>query len=137
MMEIKPIRTENDYRTMLARVREIWNAEPETPASDELEILLPLVEAYEDEHYPIDPPDPIEAIKLRMEDLRLTRNDLEPCIGSRSRVSEVLNRKRPLSLDMIPKLSTLLGLPAEALAKPYPLEPSNRSEHESRESALV
>ena len=110
-MKIKPIRTEDDYEAVLARVKEIWNAEPGTAESDELEVLLPLVEAYEEVHNPIDPPpDPIEAIKIRMEDLGLTRKDLEPTIGSRSRVSEVLNRKRPLTLLMIRKLCSLLGL---------------------------
>jgi HTH-type transcriptional regulator/antitoxin HigA len=114
-MEIKPIRTEEEYRSALARLGEVWDAEPGTPESDELDVLSVLVEAYEDEHYPMDPPDPIEAIKFRMDQMGLTRKDLEPYIGSRGRVSEVLARKRRLSLDMIRNLNEKLGIPAEVL----------------------
>lgn len=121
-MDIKPIRTEKDYRDALARLEEIWNAAPDSPESDELDILSVLVEAYEEEHYPIDPPDPIEAIKFRMEQIGLTRKDLEQHIGSRARVSEVLSRKRRLSLDMIRKLNERLGIPAEVLIAEYPLK---------------
>lgn len=121
-MKIKPIRTEEDYRQALARAGEIWDAEPGNPESDELEILLALIEAYEQDHHPIDAPDPIEAIKIRLEDLGLSRKDLEPCIGSRARVSEILNRRRALTLPMIRKLSKLLGLPGDVLLASYPLE---------------
>lgn len=122
-MDVKPIRTEKDYNTALARIEEIWNAEPGTQESDELDVLAILVEAYEEEYYPIDPPDPIEAIKFRMEQMGLTRKDLEPFIGHRGRVAEVLNRKRGLSLDMIRNLSEGLGIPADVLIEKYPLQP--------------
>jgi len=126
-MEIKPIRTELEYRATLVRLGEIWDAEPGTPESDELDVLSVLVEAYEDEHYPMDPPDPIEAIKFRMEQMGLSRKDLEPYIGSRSRVSEVLTRKRRLSLDMIRNLNEKLGIPAEVLIARYSLESGRES----------
>ena len=118
-MEIKPIRTEEEYRAALARLGDIWDAEPDTPESDELDVLSVLVEAYEDEHYPMDPPDPIEAIKFRMEQMGLSRRDLEPYIGSRGRVAEVLNRKRGLSIEMIRNLSEGLGISAEVLVAKY------------------
>jgi HTH-type transcriptional regulator / antitoxin HigA len=127
-MEIKPIKTEADYRKALARAKGIWDAEPGTSQADELEVLLPLIEAYEDIHYRIDPPDPIEAIKIRMEELGLDRKELEPCIGSRGRVSDILNRRRPLTLPMIRKLTEKLGLPADVLILPYPLESSGAEE---------
>lgn len=136
-MKIKPVRTEHDYEAILARVKEIWNAEPGTAESDELEILLPLVEAYEKMHYSIDSPDPIEAIKIRMEDLGLTRKDLEPCIGSRSRVSEVLNRRRPLTLQMIRKLCLLLGLPGDVLLADYPLRTDRPDNEYHRDKAIA
>ena len=122
-MDIRPIRTEQDYDTALARIEEIWDAEPGTQESDELDLLSILVEAYEEEHHPIDPPDPIEAIKFRMEQMGLTRKDLEPFIGHRGRVAEVLNRKRGLSIDMIRNLSEGLGIPADVLIEKYPLQP--------------
>jgi len=118
-MEIKPIKTEADYESALNQIDRLWDAEPGSAGSDHLEILLALVEAYEKEHYPIEPPDPIEAIKFRMEQMGLTRKDLEPMLGSRSRVSEVLNRKRGLSLAMIRKLNRRLGIPAETLITDY------------------
>jgi HTH-type transcriptional regulator / antitoxin HigA len=120
-MEIKPIRTEEDYSKTLKRAKEIWDAQPGTPEADELEVLLPLIEDYEDIHYHIPPPDPVEAIKVRMEELGLSRKDLEPCIGSRGRVSDILNRRRPLTLPMIRKLSEKLGLPGDVLISHYPL----------------
>lgn len=123
-MEVKPIRTEEDYRRALKRAGDVWDAMPSTPEADEREVLLPLIEDYEEIHYRIDPPDPIDAIKIRMEDLGLTRKDLEPCIGSSGRVSDVLNRKRPLTLPMIRNLSEKLGLPGDVLIKPYPLDPA-------------
>ncbi len=121
-MEIKPIRTEEDYRKTLKRAGEIWDAQPGTTEADELEVLLPLIEDYEETHYPIEPPDPIEAIKIRMEELGLNRKDLEPCIDSRGRVSDILNRRRPLTLPMIRRLSEKLGLPGDALISSYPLD---------------
>jgi HTH-type transcriptional regulator / antitoxin HigA len=120
-VEIKPIRTEKDYQAALARIEEIFDAEPDTPEGDELEILASLVETYEKKNYPIGLPNPIEAIKIRMEDLGLNRKDLEDAIGSKGRISEILNCKRPLTLPMVQRLSEKLGLPTEVLAQPYPL----------------
>jgi HTH-type transcriptional regulator/antitoxin HigA len=117
-MEIKPIKTDTDYETALEEIEILFNAEPGTPEGDRLEILTTLVEAYEDEHYDIHVPDPVEAIFYYLESRGLTRADLEPFIGSRARVSEILNRKRPLTLAMIQRLHQL-GLPAEVLIKPY------------------
>jgi HTH-type transcriptional regulator/antitoxin HigA len=118
-VEIKPIKTEADYEATLKEIERLFESEPGTPAGDRLEILTTLVEAYEEEHYHIPPPDPIEAIKYYMESRSLSRRDLEPYLGSRARVSEILNRKRPLSLQMIRKLHNGLGIPAEVLIKPY------------------
>ena len=131
-MEIKPIRTNEDYEAALARIEEIFDAEPDTPAGDELEILASLVEVYEKRNYPIGLPDPIEAIKIRMEDLGLDRKDLEDVIGSKGRISEILNRKRPLTLPMVQRLSKKLGLPTEVLAQPYPLAQAPRREGRGR-----
>ena len=114
-MDIRPIKSEHDYEHALARVDELMGAEPDTPEGDELEVLATLVEAYEDKQFPIEPPDPVEAILFRMEEMDLTRKDLEPYIGSRHRVSEVLNRKRELSLNMIRRLHEGLGIPLENL----------------------
>jgi HTH-type transcriptional regulator/antitoxin HigA len=104
---------------VLAEIEQLFEAEPGTPEGDRLEILTTLVEAYEDEHYPIPSPDPIEAIRYYMESRGLVRRDLEPYIGSRARVSEVLNRKRPLTLTMIRRLHKELGIPADVLIEPY------------------
>jgi HTH-type transcriptional regulator/antitoxin HigA len=120
-MDIKPIRTENEYEEALAQIDAIFDAEPGTPEADLLEVLTILVEAYEEEHYPIAPPDPIEAIEFHMERLGLTRRDIEPYIGSRARVSEILNRRRPLTLAMIRRLQEGLGISAEVLLQRYPL----------------
>ena len=114
-MEIKPIRTKKDYLKALKRIEALWDAEPKSTKYDELEVLVTLVEAYEEKQHPIDPPDPIEAIQFRMEQLGMTRKDLEPYIGPRGRVSEVLGRKRGMSLAMIRKLHRGLGIPAEVL----------------------
>jgi HTH-type transcriptional regulator / antitoxin HigA len=114
-MDIKPIRTEEDYETALEEVERLWGAEPETPDGDRFEVLFTLVEAYEEQHYEIPPPDPVEAIKYAMESRGLDRSDLEAYIGGSGRVSEVLNRKRPLTLRMIRKLHAGLGIPAEVL----------------------
>jgi HTH-type transcriptional regulator / antitoxin HigA len=115
MNPIKPIRTEADYDAALAEIDTLMDAELGTPQGDQLDVLVTLVEAYEAQHWRIDPPDPIEAIKLRMQQRNLTRQDLEEVLGSKSRVSEVLNRKRPLTLDMIRRLHALWGIPAESL----------------------
>ena len=114
-MDIQPIKTEADYDRALAEINVLWGAEPDTLDGDQLDILMTLVEAYETKHYPIDPPDPVDAILFRMEQQGLTRKDLEPILGSRSRVSEVLNRKRTLSLDMIRSLHKFLNIPLESL----------------------
>ncbi len=114
-MEIKPIRTEADYEKALAEVERLWGSEPGTPEGDRFEVLFTLVEAYEEKHYPILPPDPVEAIKYYMDSRGLNRRDLEKYIGPSGRVSEVLNRKRPLTLAMIRKLNAGLGIPAEIL----------------------
>ncbi len=118
-MEIKPIKTETDYQATLQEIDHLFDAAPDTPEGDRLEVLATLVEAYEDKHYDIPLPDPIEAILYHAESRGLSRRDLEPYIGSRARVSEVLNRKRPLSMAMIRKLHTGLGIPAEILIQPY------------------
>ena len=118
-MEIRPIKTEADYEAALVEIEALFEAEPGTSESDRLEVLTTLVEAYEDAHYSIPSPDPIEAIRYYMESRGLVRRDLEPYIGSRARVSEILNRKRPLSLTMIRRLNKELGIPADVLIKPY------------------
>ena len=114
-MDIKSIRTEADYEAALKEIENLWGAEPGTPDSDRFEVLFTLVEAHEDQHYEILPPDPVEAIKHYMESRGLERKDLEPFIGTSGRVSEILNHKRPLTLNMIRKLNQGLGIPAEAL----------------------
>ena len=114
-MDIKPIRTEADYEAALKEVERLWGAEPGTPDGDRFEVLFTLVESYEDQQYPILPPDPIEAIKYYMDSRGLYRQDLERYIGPSGRVSEVLSRKRPLTLGMIRKLNAGLGIPAEVL----------------------
>jgi HTH-type transcriptional regulator/antitoxin HigA len=116
--ELKPIRSKADHRNALAEVERLWGAKSGTPPGDRLDILATLIDAYEDEHYPIDPPDPIEAIKFRMEQLGLRRKDLEPLIGTRTRVAEILNRRRSLSIAMIRRLHDRLGIPADVLIRP-------------------
>jgi HTH-type transcriptional regulator/antitoxin HigA len=118
-MEIRPIRTEADYRAALREIERLWSAEPGSPEGDQVEVLSTLLEAYEAEHHPVPAPDPIAAIKFKMEQKGLTRRDLEPAIGSRGRVSEILNRKRPLTLPMVRALRALLQIPAEVLVQPY------------------
>ncbi len=117
-VEIKPIRSKADYERALAGIARLWGAGAGTPEGDRLDLLATLVDAYEAQHYPIDPPDPIEAIKFRMEQQALTRKDLEPLIGTRTRVAEVLNRKRSLSISMIRRLHEKLGISAEVLIRP-------------------
>lgn len=120
-MDLKPIKTEIDYREALKRLEEIFDAKLDTPESDELEILGLMVDDYENKHYPIEAPDPIEAIKIRMEEMQLKQVDLIPEIGGKSRVSEILNRKRRLTVDMIRKLAARLNLSASLLIKEYQL----------------
>lgn len=116
--ELKPIRTEADYDAALAEVERLWGAKSGTPEGDRLDVLATLMEVYEEKHHPMDPPDPIEAIRFRMEQQGLTRRDLEPMIGPRNRVADVLNRKRGLSIDMIRQLHDHLGISAEVLIRP-------------------
>jgi HTH-type transcriptional regulator / antitoxin HigA len=115
--ELKPIRSKADHRNALREVERLWGAKSGTPEGDRLDVLATLIDAYETEHYPMDPPDPVEAIKFRMEQQGLTRRDLEPLIGTRTRVAEVLNRKRNLSIGMIRRLHDRLGIPAEVLIR--------------------
>lgn len=116
--EIKPIRTEADYDAALSEIERLWGAKSGTPKGDRLDVLATLIEVYEERRYPIDPPDPIEAIKFRMEQQGLTRKDLEAMIGTRTRIAEVLSRKRSLSIAMIRRLHKSLGIPAEILIRP-------------------
>ena len=118
-MDIRPIRTEADYRAALEEVERLWDTEPGTPEGDRVEVLATLIEAYEAQHHPIAAPDPIAAILFMMEQKGLTRRDLESAIGNRSRVSEILHRKRPLTLPMVRALSALLSIPTEVLVQPY------------------
>ena len=117
-MNVKPIRVEADYDAALAEVEHLMDAKPGTRKGDRLDVLVTLIEAYEEKRWRIDPPDPIEAIKLRMDQRGLTRRDLEKVLGSRGRVSEILNRRRPLTLEMIRRLHRELGIPAESLIRP-------------------
>jgi HTH-type transcriptional regulator / antitoxin HigA len=114
-MDIRPIKTERDYRKALKTIDRLMDARPNTPEGDVLDILATLAERWEEEHFPIEAPDPIAAIRFAMEQQGLSRRDLEPLIGSRARVAEVLNRKRSLTLPMIRKLHSALGIPAEVL----------------------
>lgn len=116
--EIKPIRTKAAYERALADVERLWGATSGTREGDRLDVLATLIDAYEAVHFPIDQPDPIDAIKFRMEQQGLSRKDLEPMIGSRTRVAEVLNRKRGLSISMIRRLHAGLGIAAEVLIRP-------------------
>ena len=120
-MDIRPIKTETDYHSALRQIERLWGAEPDTPEGDKLEVLVALVEAYEKKQHPIPLPDPIDAIEYCIESRGLTRHDLEPYIGTRARVSEILNRKRRLTLGMIRKLEEGLGIPAAVLIQDYPV----------------
>lgn len=117
-MDIRPIRTKADYRRTLKEIETLMDAAPSTTKGERLDILVALVEAYERKHYALDLPDPVEAIRFRMEQLGLTPKDLEPMIGRRNRVYEVLNRKRPLTMKMAWRLHRDLGIPAECLIRP-------------------
>ncbi len=116
--ELKPIRNETDYESALADLERRWGAASGTPEGDRLDVLATLIDAYEAKHHPIDPPDPIEAIKFRMEQQGLSRKDLEPIFGTRNRTSEILNRRRGLSIEMIRALHDRLGISADVLIRP-------------------
>jgi HTH-type transcriptional regulator / antitoxin HigA len=114
-MNIKPIKTEQDYQDALQRIETLWGCKKDTPEGDEFDLLITLVESYEMKHYPIAPPDPVDAIKFRMEQMNMTKADMVKFLGSQSRVSEVLNRKRSLTLKMVKSLYSGLKIPAEIL----------------------
>ena len=126
-MQIRPIKTEQDHRAAVARIEELMGALPDTPEGDELDVLATLVDAYEAKHHGIDAPDPVSAIQFRMEQQQLTRKDLEPMIGSRARVSEVLTGKRPLTLDMVRRVKDGLGISADLLIMSAPALNKKRS----------
>ena len=117
-MTIKPIRNDDDLKAVFRRLESIFQAEEQTPEADERDVLVTLVEAYENKHYDFGPADPVEAIKFRMDQSGLSVKDLEPIIGKSNRVYEILNRKRPLTLAMIRRLHQSLGIPAEVLIAP-------------------
>lgn len=126
-MKVQPIKTESDYQKALARIEQLWQATPGSEEAETLELLTTLVEVYEDEHQPVPPPDPIEAILFRLEQSGMTRKDLERILGvGRGRVSEILNGKRGLSLNMIRKLVWELNIPAEILIQPIHWRASNK-----------
>jgi HTH-type transcriptional regulator/antitoxin HigA len=118
-MSIKPIKTEQEYDQAMARLEEIFDARKGSPEGDELEVLVMFIENYENEHFPIGFPDPIEAIKFRMEQLGYNQTDLAKIIGLKSRTSEILNRKRKLTLDIIRKLHDKLNIPTDVLIQAY------------------
>jgi HTH-type transcriptional regulator/antitoxin HigA len=118
-MEIKPIKTDKDYNQALERLEVIFDAKKGSPEGDELEVLVILVDQYENEHFPIGLPDPIEAIKFRMEQMGYNQNDLAKIVGLKSRASEILNKKRKLSLEMIRQLHERLNIPTDVLIQTY------------------
>lgn len=121
MVTVEVIHNDEQHAKAMRRIQEIFQAESGTPEAEELEILVTLVGKYESEHYPIELPDPIEAIKDRMHDLNLKYKDLIPAIGDKTTVSLIMNKKRPFTLEMVRNLSTYLGIPGEVLLKPYEL----------------
>jgi HTH-type transcriptional regulator/antitoxin HigA len=129
-----PIKTEAEHEAALAEIDRLMDAPDDSPEADHLELLTILVEAYENVHYPIDLPDPIEAIKFRMDQAGLTRKELEPYIGGRARVAEVLNRVRPLSLRMIRRLNAGLGIPLDSLVRPYRLKRGSKTKLAAKRS---
>ncbi|MGB3183430.1 MAG: transcriptional regulator [Cyclobacteriaceae bacterium] len=128
-MNIKLIKTEEDYEAALARLEDVFDAAPDTPEGDEAEILSLLIESYEDKHFPIEAPDPVDAIKIRMEEMGLKQKDLVGLIGGKSRVSEILSRKKKLTVEMIRILEQKLKLSASMLVKDYDLKPYESQMH--------
>lgn len=116
--DLRPIRGEADYEEALSEIERLWGAKSGTAEGDRLDVLITLIDAYEAKTFPMDPPDPIAAIEFRMEQMGLTRKDLEPMIGTRARVAEVMNRKRSLSIEMIRRLHSELGISADVLIRP-------------------
>jgi HTH-type transcriptional regulator/antitoxin HigA len=135
MMDVRPIRTEADHRATLAEIAALMDARIGTAEGDRLDVLTTLVEAYEAERFPIEAPDPISAILFMMEQKHLSRRDLEPAIGSRARVAEVLNRRRALTLPMIRRLSSLLDIPADILIQPYKVTEGRQGRHRPASAA--
>lgn len=130
-MHIHPVRTAEDHRSAVARIEELMSAAPDSPEGDELDVLATLVDAYEARHHAIDAPDPVSAIEFRMEQQQLSRKDLEPMIGSRARVSEILTGKRPLTLEMVRRVKNGLGISADLLILPSTVR------HESRPGSRI
>lgn len=126
-MEIKPIRSNADHDRALREIEHLWGAKEGTADGDRLDVLVTLVDAYENEHFPIDPPDPIEAIRFRLEQQGLDQRALIGVVGSRSRVYEVMQRKRSLSLEMIRRLNERFGIPAEVLIRPVRIRRRRRA----------
>ena len=124
--DVRPIRSDEDYEAALAEVERLWGAPSGTSEGDRLDVLATLIDAYEAEHHPIDPPDPVEAIMFRMEQQGLSRKELEPLIGTRTRVAEVLGRKRALSIGMIRRLHEGLGISADVLIRPSRVDGDQR-----------
>jgi len=131
-MQIRPIKTEQDHHAALKRIEALMSAAPGTAEEDELDVLITLVDAYETKRFPIDAPDPIAAIEFRMEQQNLSRSALEPMIGSRGRVSEILLKKRSLTLEMVRKVSAGLQIPADLLIAPYSTANRSRTAHIAR-----
>jgi HTH-type transcriptional regulator / antitoxin HigA len=123
MLQLRPIRNEEEHETALAEIYALWQIEPGTPEADRLDMLMLLVEDYEKQQYPMEPPDPIELILFVMEANGLKQKDMLPYFGTRARASEILNRRRPLTLEMIRSLSAGLKIPAGLLVQPYDLHP--------------
>ncbi|MEZ4708746.1 MAG: hypothetical protein R3A44_16170 [Caldilineaceae bacterium] len=131
-MDIHPIRNEADYETALHEIEQLMEiAQPGSPEEDKLDLLATLVDVYEDAHHPILPPDPIDALEHYLDRKGLTRKALEPYIGHRGRVAEIMNRRRPLTLDMIRKLEKGTGIPASILVQPYDLQPYEQGQYEA------
>ena len=118
-MTIKPIKTKKDYQAVMNRLETIFDAQPGTPEGDELEVLGILIDKYEQEHYPVGYPDPIEAIKFRMEQMGYSQSDLAKVVGLKSRASEILSKKRKLTLEMIRQLHQVLHIPTDVLIQNY------------------
>ncbi len=131
-MQIHPIRTEQDHRAAVARIEKLMSAAPGSPEGDELDVLATLVDAYEAKHHGIDAPDPVTAIQFRMEQQHLSRKDLEPMIGSRARVSEILTGKRALTLEMVRRVKGGLGISADLLITPAPALSKSRGVSHAR-----